>query len=115
MNKHIKSTQARNDMMRMSARFVNDTGFVNEKVFVNEGYFIQCRWFTDEYGLDWRIVMVQEVDCSEGSTVGTDNQTWYMRVCLTDCLLLNPSAAAYRLQFVVFAFSRSCMRLCTFA
>ena len=74
----IVATEARNDLMRMSSRFLNHSGFPDEVVFVHNGYWLQCRWFTDKVGLDWRIVTVQEIDCDPGYKVGADNQTWYV-------------------------------------
>ena len=72
----IVATEARNDLMRMSSRFLNDSGFPDEVVFVHDDYWLQCRWFKDKVGLDWRIVTVQAVDCELGETVGADNETW---------------------------------------
>ena len=82
LNARIVATEALNDLVRMSSRFLNDTGFSDEVVFVHDGYWLQCRWFTDKVGLDWRIITVQVVDCDPGYTVGPDNQTWC--VCALD-------------------------------
>ena len=65
----IVATEARNDLMRMSSRFLNHSGFPDEVVFVHNGYWLQCRWFTDNSGLDWRVITVQAIDCDPGFQV----------------------------------------------
>ena len=72
----IVTTKAQDDLVSTTAQFLNASGFPHGQVFVTSGNFLQSRSYTDNYGLDWRIVTIQEVDCDPGFFVGSDNQTW---------------------------------------
>lgn len=74
----IIASESSDSRVSLSASFLDSVNFPSKFVYVLNGFFIQSRTHSDSYGLDWRIITVQEVDCHSGYTVGADNQTWWV-------------------------------------
>ena len=79
LGKLITATDSTEERVSVSAGNLNASGFPEARVIVltvgKLPYFVQSLTYSDEYGLNWRIVTVQQVDCDAGSEVGPSNSS----------------------------------------
>ena len=85
----VRATECANEMIATSAQVLEDHGWPLEQVLFVDNYFIEAIETKSFGGMDlptpWTVVIVQEVDCSEGFTVGIDNQTWCVSLSMHPC------------------------------
>ena len=82
----VKATRANDTTIQAAAQFLSSVkeDFVSASpvfrvsITGHQSHWVQRYPFTDDHGVRWFVVTVQAVDCDLGSTVGADNQTWWV-------------------------------------
>ena len=76
-NARIVATESSDKRIAVSSADLSAAGFQNGQVLVRDGYFMSSLDFEDSFGLNWRIITVEEGNCEFDTYIGSDNITCY--------------------------------------